>query len=96
MATVTAESPGTTADRLAADERLAKAIYDRSIRPVLRPEDDGKYIAIAVESGDFEIDPDDFAATGRLLARRPGARLWIIRSGRSAAYLMRGLPEARS
>ena len=81
--------------RLAEDERRAEAIYDRLIRPILRPEDEGKYVAVAVESGDFEIDADDYAATGRLLARRPKERLWLMRTGPSAAYRLRGLAAAR-
>jgi len=88
--------PSTTDDaRLAEDERRAEEVYDRLIRPVLRPEDEGKYVAVAVESGDFEIDADDYAATGRLLARRPGARLWLMRTGPSAAYRLRTLVAAR-
>lgn len=85
----------TTDARLAEDERLAEEIYDRLIRPTLRPEDDGKYVAVAVESGDFEIDANDYAATGRLLGRRPGARLWLMRTGPSAAYRVRGLAAGR-
>ena len=76
---------------LAEEEQRAEEVYDRLVRPVLRPEDDGKYVAVAFEVGDFEIDADDFAATGRLLARRPGARLWLMRTGPSAAYRLRGL-----
>ena len=83
--------PTTTDARLAEDERLAEDIYNRLIRPTVRPEDDGKYVAVAVESGDFEIDANDYAATGRLLARRPGARLWLMRTGPSAACHLRGL-----
>lgn len=87
--------PATDDARLAEDERRAEEVYDRLIRPVLRPEDEGKYVAVAVESGDFEIDADDYAATGRLLARRPGARLWLMRTGPSAAYRLRRLVAAR-
>ena len=87
--------PATDDARLAEDERRAEEVYDRLIRPVLRPEDEGKYVAVAVESGDFEIDADDYAATGRLLARRPGARLWLMRTGPSAAYRLRGLATDR-
>ena len=81
-------------DRLAEEERLAREAYDRHVRPSLRPEDDGKYVAIAYETGDFEIDADDYAATGRLLARRPGARVWLMRAGRAAAYRMGGAAAA--
>ncbi len=73
---------------LARDERAALDIYNRVIRPVIGPADAAKYVAVAVESGDFELDPDDFAATGRLLARRPGARVWLMRVGPAAAYRM--------
>ena len=89
-------SPATDDARLAEDERLAEEVYDRLVRPVLQLEDEGKYVAIAIESGDFEIDADDYAATGRLQTRRPGARLWLMRTGPSAAYRLRGLVEGRS
>jgi hypothetical protein len=84
--------PASTDDaRLAEDERRAEELYDRVVRPALRPEDEGKYVAVAVDTGDFEVDSDDYAATGRLLARRPGARVWLMRTGPSAAYRLRGI-----
>lgn len=76
---------------LAEEERLAEEVYERLVRPTLRPEDEGKYVAVAFEADDFEVDPDDYAATGRLLARRPGARVWLMRAGGAAAYRLRGL-----
>ena len=82
-------------DALAEKERLAEEVYDRIVRPTLRPEDDGKYVAVAFEADDFEIDSDDYAATERLLARRPGARLWLMRAGRQAAYRARAFVEGR-
>ena len=80
---------------LAEEERRAEEVYERVVRPTLRPEDEGKYVAVAFEADDYEIDADDYAATGRLLARRPGARLWLMRTGPSAAYRVRGLAEGR-
>ena len=77
-------------DLLARDERAALDIYDRVIRPVVGPGDAAKYVAVAVESEDFELDPDDYTATHRLLARRPGARVWLMRVGPAAAYRMAG------
>lgn len=76
---------------LAEEERRAEEVYDRLVRPALRPEDDGKYVAVAFEVDDFEIDADDNAATERLLARHPGARVWLMRAGRQAAYRMRAV-----
>ena len=53
--------------------RLGQKVFDRRVRPALRPEDDGKFVAIDVVTGDHEIDEDDYAAVMRLRARRPSA-----------------------
>jgi hypothetical protein len=66
--------------------RRGKEIYDRDIRPVLRPEDEDQFVAIDIESGSYEIDRDDFAATERLLARHSDAQIWLARVGQRAAY----------
>jgi hypothetical protein len=79
----------TTTHDHAERERVAskgQQIYDRLVATALRPEDDGKFIAIDVDSAAFEIDADDFAATERLLHRQPHARMWLSRVGRKAAY----------
>lgn len=69
--------------------RLGAEIFAARIRPVLRPEDDGKYVAIDVGTGDYELDPDDYAAVTRLRLRRPAAEVWLERAGQPTAYLMR-------
>lgn len=51
--------------------RLGTEILDRQLRPALRPEDDGKFVAIDIDSGDHELDADDYEAVSRLRARRP-------------------------
>jgi hypothetical protein len=70
--------------------RRGKDIYERRIRPVLRPEDDAQFVAIDVDSGNYEKDGDDFQATERLLARHPDAQIWLERVGRRAAYRIGG------
>ena len=69
--------------------RMAAEVFDRRVRPVLCPEDDGKYVAIDVGTGDYEMDPDDYTAVSRLRARRPGAEVWLERAGQPTAYQMR-------
>ena len=59
-----------TLDELA---RLGGDIFDRQVRSALRPEDDGKFIAIDVDTGDYEMDQDDYAAVARLRSRKPAA-----------------------
>jgi len=74
--------------------RRGQEIYDRDVRPALRPEDDNKFVAIDIGSGVYEIDGDDYAATERLLAKQPRAQIWLARAGQRAAYRIGG-PLAR-
>ena len=39
--------------------RLGQEIYDRVVRPALRPEDHGKFVAVEVETGDYEMNADE-------------------------------------
>ena len=78
----------TTKPRRSLDElaSLGGEIFDRQVRPALRPEDDGKFVAIDVETGDYEIDEDDYTAVMRLRTRRPEAESWLMRAGYPTAY----------
>ena len=78
-------------DRRTLDEvaRLGAEVYDRKVRPTLRAEDDFKFVAIDVESEEFEIDPDVYTAVMRLLARLPEADIWLERVGQPAVFKMR-------
>jgi hypothetical protein len=73
--------PACTLDELA---RLGAEAFVRRVWPWLRPEDDGKFVAIDVVSGEYEIDPDDYAAVTRLRARVPAADVWLARAGSPA------------
>jgi hypothetical protein len=61
--------------------RRGDEIYDRDIRPQVEAAHQGEIVAIDIESGDWEIDPDEMAASDRLEARRPDAQIWIVRVG---------------
>jgi hypothetical protein len=69
--------------------RLGAEIFHRRIRPTLQPADDGKFVAIDVATGDFELDDDDYAAVARLRTRYPSAEVWLERAGQTTAYQMR-------
>jgi hypothetical protein len=45
--------------------RLRSEVFERRVRPMLRPEDDGKFVALYVQAGDYEVDEDDYAAVSR-------------------------------
>jgi hypothetical protein len=83
---MSAPEPRRSLDEVA---RLGADVFDRRVRPALRPEDDGKFVAIDVDTGAFEIDEDDYAAVTRLRARLPDAEVWLERAGQPAAYQMR-------
>jgi len=61
--------------------RRGDAIYERDIRPHLKPEDNGKLVAIDIETGAYEIDADEMAVIDRLYARVPDAQPWVLRVG---------------
>jgi len=69
--------------RFAKDEfaQRGDAIYDCEIRPRLAPGDDGKFVALDIESGQYELDDDELAACDRLRSRLPDAQIWLVRVG---------------
>ena len=72
-------------------------IYAERIKPFINFEEDkGKFVVIDVESGDYEIDKRDAAATRRLHERRPDAVSHAVRIGRPTAYRMTGAKINRS
>ena len=83
--------------RLAEEARLGQEAFDLHVKSKLRPEDDGKFVAVDIQSGSYEIDADDYQATGRLLARLPGARIWLLRAGHPTTYrIVRLTPKGAS
>jgi hypothetical protein len=70
--------------------RRGQEIYERDVRPHLQPGDDNKFVAIDIETGMFEIDPDDYTAGKRLLDRNPDAQTWMVRVGHPATISLGG------
>ena len=75
-------------------ERIArgKTIYERDIRPNLTPQEDGYYVVIDTESGQWETDRDDGIAITRLRTRTGSkSPLYLTRVGwRAYAYQGQG------
>jgi hypothetical protein len=70
--------------------RRGREVYEREIRREVEPEYRGRFLALDVESGDYEIADDDLDASERLLERRPDALLYGLRIGEAAAYRIGG------
>ena len=70
--------------------RRGEEIYLRDIVPRLPAGSDGNFVAIDIESGEWETDSDDYAASEHLLSRIPDAQIWLVRVGQPTAYRMGG------
>ncbi len=54
---------------------------ETQVRSQVEQGNHGKIVAIALETGDFEIDASEIAACDRLEARRPDAQIWMVPIG---------------
>jgi hypothetical protein len=61
--------------------RRGDSIYESDIIPRLTAEDEGKFAAIDVESGNYELDADELAACDKLSARVPEPQIWLVKVG---------------
>jgi len=61
--------------------RRGDAIYESAVRPHLKPDDNGKFVAVDIETGTYEVDADEYEACERLSARIPSAQIWLVRIG---------------
>ena len=61
--------------------RRGDELYERGIRPQVEAGNEGKFVVIDIESGAYEVDADELAATDRLLAHHPDAQMWITQVG---------------
>jgi hypothetical protein len=63
--------------------------------PKLKTEDDGKFAAIDIESGEFAIDADELKACRKLRKRIPDAQIWMVRVGFRHVHRFGGRDERR-
>ena len=75
--------------------RRGNEIYQRDIQPHVQPEDTGKFVAIDIETGNYEMDEDDYTAVERLLSHHPNAQSWLMRVGERTAYRTGRVPVNR-
>jgi hypothetical protein len=74
--------------------RRGDEIYEHDISPRMKATDEGKFVVIDIETGDYEIDADEIAASDRLLSRHPDAQVWLRQVG--SRYARRYGPRHRS
>jgi hypothetical protein len=70
--------------------RRGEEIFERTIKTAVANRNPQDFVAIEIETGSYEVDADELAATDRLHARIPGAQVWIRRVGSPFARRMGG------
>ena len=72
-----------TQPRYSKDEfaRRGDEIYERDLRSILEKGNEGKFVAIDIETGAYEVDGNELVAADRLLTRAPNAQIWLRRIG---------------
>jgi hypothetical protein len=78
-----------TRQRRYSKEELAQrgqALYNSSIRQQVEAGNEGKIVAIDIETGAFEVADHVLPATNRLFEQYPNAQPWVIRIGHRAVY----------
>ena len=73
--------------------RRGDALYEKEIRPHLKPSDTGKFLAIDIETGAYEMAKSELKACDRLNARIPDAQIWMVRIGYSTLHGFGGQPR---
>ncbi len=66
--------------------RRGDAIYEAQVRPHLKAADKGKFVAIDIETGEYELAADELSACDRLRSRIPEAQTWLVRVGYSYVF----------
>jgi hypothetical protein len=81
--------PMTVRQRRYSKEEIARRgqeLYESGIRQQVEAGNDGKIVAIDIETGEFEVDETVMGATDRLFERQPDAQPFGIRIGHRAVY----------
>ena len=66
--------------------RRGQELYESQVRQQIEAGNEGKIVAIDIETGAFEVDDYVTPATNRLFERYPDAQPWGIRIGYPAVY----------
>jgi len=67
-----------------------QALYDERIRAQVEASHRGKFLALDIETGEYEIDVDELATLKRAKAKHPNAALYLLRIGFPTAYRIGG------
>ena len=66
--------------------RRGGEMYEQNVRPQVEAGNQGKIVALDIETGAFEVAEDTITASERLLAHHPDAQIWCVRIGSRAVH----------
>jgi hypothetical protein len=66
--------------------RRGEDIYQHRLRALLEAGNEGKIVAIDVDTGEYELANKVLSASQRLLERLPNAQIWCVRIGHRAVH----------
>jgi hypothetical protein len=58
--------------------RRGDALVESKVRPHLTPSDEDKFVAIDIETGEYELDKNEMKAAERLRKRIPDSQIWLV------------------
>ena len=58
--------------------RRGEALVQSKVRPHLTPADEDKFVAIDIETGEYELDKDEMKAVARLRKRINDPQIWLV------------------
>ena len=61
--------------------RRGDEMYERVVQPQLQESDKGRFVALDIETGAYEMDDDLLVACDRLKTRLQNAEVWMVRVG---------------
>ena len=75
-----------------ADEvvRRGEEIYQRDLKSKVEPIHNGEFLVLDLDTGSFEIDPDEVTALRRAIDRHPEGTRYIKRIGYSVSHRLGG------
>jgi hypothetical protein len=58
--------------------RRGVALVESKVRPLLTPADKDKFVAIDIETGEYELDKNEMKAAERLRKRVRDPQIWLV------------------
>ena len=58
--------------------RCGDALISSKVRPNLTTADEDKFVAIDIETGEYELDKNEMKAADRLRKRVPDPQIWLV------------------